>query len=84
MRFDERFLDEIKSRLRLSDVIGRSVKLRRQGRASRLLKALFAQYPDKKWVVSAIYPEEIGGELLATFGFERQALTQWQMRLLLG
>jgi DNA primase len=32
MRFDERFLDEIKSRLRPSDVIGRSVKLRRQGR----------------------------------------------------
>ncbi len=32
MRYDERFLDEIKSRLRLSDVIGRSVKLRRQGR----------------------------------------------------
>ena len=31
-RFDERFLDEIKSRLRLSDVIGRTVKLRRQGR----------------------------------------------------
>ena len=32
MRFDERFLDEIKSRLRLSDVIGKTVKLRRQGR----------------------------------------------------
>jgi len=32
VRFDDRFLDEIKSRLRLSDVIGRSVKLRRQGR----------------------------------------------------
>ena len=32
MRFDERFLDELKGRLRLSDVIGRSVKLRRQGR----------------------------------------------------
>ena len=32
MRFDERLLDEIKSRLRLSDVIGRTVKLRRQGR----------------------------------------------------
>jgi DNA primase len=32
LRFDERFLDEIKSRVRLSDVIGRSVKLRRQGR----------------------------------------------------
>lgn len=32
MRFDDRFLDDLKSRLRLSDVIGRSVKLRRQGR----------------------------------------------------
>ncbi len=32
MKFDERFLDEIKGRLRLSDVIGRSVKLRRSGR----------------------------------------------------
>jgi DNA primase len=32
MRFDERFLDEIKGRLRPSDVIGRTVKLRRQGR----------------------------------------------------
>ncbi|MBS0410571.1 MAG: DNA primase [Proteobacteria bacterium] len=32
MRFDDRFLDEIKSRLRLSDVIGKTVKLRRQGR----------------------------------------------------
>jgi DNA primase len=32
MRFDERFLEEIKSRLRPSDVIGRTVKLRRQGR----------------------------------------------------
>jgi len=32
VRYDERFLDEIKSRLRLSDVIGKTVKLRRQGR----------------------------------------------------
>lgn len=32
MRYDERFLDEVKGRLRLSDVIGRTVKLRRQGR----------------------------------------------------
>ena len=32
MRFDERFLDELKSRLRPSDVIGRTVKLRKQGR----------------------------------------------------
>jgi DNA primase len=32
LRFDDRFLDEVKSRLRLSDVIGKTVKLRRQGR----------------------------------------------------
>ena len=32
MRFDERFLDELKARLRPSDVIGRTVKLRKQGR----------------------------------------------------
>jgi len=32
VRFDDAFLDELKSRLRLSDVIGRTVKLKRQGR----------------------------------------------------
>ena len=31
-RFDERFLEELQGRLRPSDVIGRTVKLRRQGR----------------------------------------------------
>ncbi|MFT3996448.1 MAG: DNA primase, partial [Asticcacaulis sp.] len=32
MRFDDRFLEELKSRLRPSEVIGKSVKLRRNGR----------------------------------------------------
>lgn len=32
MRFDDRFIDELKARLRPSDIIGRSVKLKRQGR----------------------------------------------------
>jgi len=32
VRFDDNFLDELKSRLRLSEVIGKTVKLRRQGR----------------------------------------------------
>lgn len=32
MRFDEHFLDEIKSRLRPSDVIGKTVKLQKRGR----------------------------------------------------
>jgi len=32
VRFDDRFLEELKARLRPSDVIGRTVKLKRQGR----------------------------------------------------
>ena len=32
MRFDERYIEELKTRLRPSDVIGRTVKLKRQGR----------------------------------------------------
>lgn len=32
MRFDERFIEELKARLRPSDIIGRTVKLKRQGR----------------------------------------------------
>jgi DNA primase len=40
MRFDDRFLEEIKSRLRLSDVIGKTVKLKRQGREYRRPVAL--------------------------------------------
>jgi DNA primase len=32
VKFSDQFLDELKSRLRLSDVIGKTVKLRRQGR----------------------------------------------------
>ena len=32
VRFDERFLEELKARLRPSDIIGRTVKLKRQGR----------------------------------------------------
>ena len=32
MRFDDRFIDELKSRLRPSDVIGRTVKLTKRGR----------------------------------------------------
>jgi ribosomal protein S18 acetylase RimI-like enzyme len=56
-------------------------ELRQQGRAARLLRALFAAHPQKTWVISAVCPEEIGAELFASFGFERQAISQWQMRL---
>src|SRR5215217_303519 len=32
VRFDDRFIEELKARLRPSDIIGRTVKLKRQGR----------------------------------------------------
>ena len=57
--------------------------LRRQGRASRLLSALFARYPDKTWVVPAICPEALGAELPARLGFERQPISHWHMPLTL-
>jgi ribosomal protein S18 acetylase RimI-like enzyme len=54
---------------------------RHQGQATRLLSALFAKYPEKTWVLSPIYPEEYVTGLAARFGFERQPISQWQMRL---
>lgn len=56
-------------------------ELRRQGRATRLMRAIFARHPGKRWVLSAITPEDIGGDFLASLGFERTVLTQFQMRL---
>ena len=53
---------------------------RRQGQASRLIRAVISQDPDKKWLVPALCPEEVGG-LFERLGFERAALTQYQMRV---
>ena len=54
---------------------------RRQGQATRLLSALFAQFPGKTWSLSPIYPEEYAAPLAAHFAFERTPISQWQMRL---
>ena len=73
----------------ITDPSGESVVLRslltlpesrKKGQASRLLKALFAQYRGKTWVVPAIFPEEIGG-FFDALGFERQKLSQFHMEL---
>lgn len=56
---------------------------RRQGEAARLLSHLFAIYPDKRWVVPQICPEEYG-YVYERFGFTRSPLNQFQMRLLLS
>ncbi len=52
---------------------------RRQGHATQLLRAIFAQHPGKAWRIPAYYPEETGG-LFTKVGLVRGALSQWQMR----
>jgi hypothetical protein len=53
---------------------------RGDGLAVELLKHVVAKHPGRVWHVPAIWPEEFG----VTFenaGFERETLSQWQMRL---
>jgi ribosomal protein S18 acetylase RimI-like enzyme len=57
---------------------------RRQGWASRLVRALQAQHPGKTWKVSVLYPEDLSPGLFEKLGFRRDALSQLQMTLPLG
>ena len=52
---------------------------RRQGQATRLIQAVFAEFPDKIWTIPAICPDEIGS-LFEKVGFRRDTLSQFQMR----
>lgn len=45
-----------------------------------MLKSLFATHIEKTWHVPAILPEELGSFYEKT-GFEKEKLSQWQMRL---
>ncbi|HEX2997029.1 MAG TPA: GNAT family N-acetyltransferase [Anaerolineales bacterium] len=53
---------------------------RGQGLGTDLLKSLVAQHTDRTWHVPAILPEELG-KVFERAGFEREELSQWQMRL---
>jgi ribosomal protein S18 acetylase RimI-like enzyme len=53
---------------------------RRQGQATRLLRAVMATYPGKTWHVPALCPQEFG-PLFEGLGFEREPLAQLQMAL---
>lgn len=46
----------------------------------KLLKQVIANHPGKTWHVPAIYPEELGA-VFERACFEREPLSQWQMRL---
>ena len=47
-----------------------------------LLKSILAQHKGKTWHVPAIVPEELG-KVFQRAGFEREQLSQWQMKLVL-
>ena len=53
---------------------------RRQGKAGGLVQAILAAYPGKTWHVPAIAPEEVG-MVFSNMGFNRDVLSQWQMKL---
>lgn len=56
---------------------------RRQGQATHLLKAILARYPNRKWLIPALCPEEVSG-LFEGLGFKRDTLAQKQMRIQLN
>jgi ribosomal protein S18 acetylase RimI-like enzyme len=55
-------------------------RARRQGQATRLLRAVVATHPSKTWRVPALCPEEVG-RLFDELGFVKESLTQLQMAL---
>jgi len=52
--------------------------LRRQGRGRRLLQALWARFPGKRWTVPQISPEGFDG-FFGAAGFTRHELNQFEM-----
>lgn len=55
-------------------------KARGKGLGTEMLKRVMAAYTGKMWHVPAIYPEEIG-DVFEKAGFEKEQLSQWQMKL---
>ncbi len=53
---------------------------RRQGQATRLIKAILAAHPGKTWHIPALFPEETVGPF-EKLGFIREEISQWQMSL---
>jgi GNAT superfamily N-acetyltransferase len=52
---------------------------RGNGLAVEMLRHVIAKHPGRVWHVPAIWPEEFGA-IFESAGFERESLSQWQMR----
>jgi GNAT superfamily N-acetyltransferase len=55
---------------------------RGNGLGTDMLKCVVANHAGKTWHVPALLPEEFG-KVFERAGFEREELSQWQMRLIL-
>jgi len=68
----------------LENIAISSLLVEPQARGKRLavdlIETIMANYPGKIWHVSAIWPEEFG-HVFKHAGFQREELSQWQMRL---
>ncbi|HSB02657.1 MAG TPA: GNAT family N-acetyltransferase, partial [Anaerolineales bacterium] len=53
---------------------------RGEGFGTDILKGMIANYAGRTWHVPAIFPEEFG-KVFERAGFEREELSQWQMKL---
>lgn len=52
---------------------------RGEGLGARMLKSMMAHYPGKRWHVPAVLPEELWN-VFERAGFEKENLSQWQMK----
>lgn len=57
---------------------------RRRGWGTRMLRALAAAFPGKAMQAVAIVPDDLAPEFFARAGWERQGISQFEMRLDLG
>ena len=54
---------------------------RHQGWGSRMIQALGGLHPGRPWLVSPVVPEDLAPGFFARHGWERNAISQWEMRL---
>ena len=59
-------------------------EFRRRGWGRRTVRALFAAYPGREWSVMQIVPKDLAPGFFDRLGFERDDLTQLEMRIGLG
>jgi ribosomal protein S18 acetylase RimI-like enzyme len=58
-----------------------SKKHRKQGLGRRLLDSLFALYPDRKWEMIPVFPEDMAPGFFLGCGFETIELNQFEMEI---